>query len=323
MKRQLILLGAASMALATTMPALAQQELKFGHVGEPGSLFEATANEFAKRANEKLGGKYKVIAFGSSQLGSDEQLLPKLKLGQVDFALPSTVMSSVSPKFGVFEMPYLIKDREHMKKVRDAILDKELQPAAKEKGYRILAVWENGFRHITNNLRPIVKPADLQGMKLRVPGGEWRVKMFRAYGANPSPMKFSEVFTALKTGVMDAQENPFVQIYSAKFQEVQKYLTLTGHVYTPAYCLVGEEHFSKLPPDVQKTLTDVAKGMQDWVYQQAAKADNELIVKLKAQMQVNEPDKEAFVAASKAIYDEFSTQVAGAKELIATAQKLR
>ena len=323
MNRQLILLGAVSAAIAVTAPAGAQQELKFGHVGEPGSLFEATANEFAKRANDKLGGKYKMVAFGSSQLGSDEQLLPKLKLGQVDFALPSTVMSSVSPKFGVFEMPYLIKDREHMKKVRDAILDKELQPAVKDKGYRILAVWENGFRHITNNLRPIVKPADLQGMKLRVPGGEWRVKMFQAYGANPSPMKFSEVFTALKTGVMDAQENPFPQIYSSKFHEVQKYLTLTGHVYTPAYCLVGEEHFSKLPPDVQKTLTDVAKGMQDWVYQQAAKADNELFVKLKASMQVNEPDKEAFVTASKAIYDEFSAKVPGAKELIATAQKLR
>jgi tripartite ATP-independent transporter DctP family solute receptor len=323
MKRHFILLGAVAMALALTAPVRAQQELKFGHVGEPGSLFEATANEFAKRANDKLGGKYKVLTFGSSQLGSDEQLLPKLKLGQVDFALPSTVMSSVSPKFGVFEMPYLIKDREHMKKVRDAILDKELQPAVKEKGYRILAVWENGFRHITNNIRPIKRPEDLQGMKLRVPGGEWRVKMFQAYGANPSPMKFSEVFTALKTGVMDAQENPFPQIYSSKFHEVQKYLTLTGHVYTPAYCLVGEEHFSKLPADVQKTLTDVAKGMQDWVYTQAAKADNELIVKLKASMQVNEPDKEAFVKASKAIYDEFSTKVAGAKELIATAQKLR
>jgi TRAP-type C4-dicarboxylate transport system substrate-binding protein len=147
--------------------------------------------------------------------------------------------------------------------------------------------------------------------------------MFKAYGANPSPMKFSEVFTALKTGVMDGQENPFVQIYSAKFQEVQKYLSLTGHVYTPAYVVVGEDQFSKLPEDVQKILTETAQGMQDWVYEQAAKGDEELLGKLKEKMEVNEPDKEAFVKASAAIYDEFSTQVKGGKELIDTIQKLR
>jgi TRAP-type transport system periplasmic protein len=310
-------------ALAFTASAEAQTELKFGHVGEPGSLFEASANEFARRANEKVGPDYKVVTFGSSQLGSDEQMVQKLKLGQLDFSLPSTVMSSVTPEFGVFEMPYIIKDREHMKRVRDAILESVLQPAVKAKGYRILAVWENGFRHITNNLRPINKPEDLKGLKLRVPGGEWRVKMFQAYGANPSPMKFSEVFTALKTGVMDGQENPFPQIYSAKFQEVQKYLSLTGHVYTPAYVLVGESHFSQLPENIQKTLTETAQEVQDWVYDQAAKGDEELLVKLREKMEVNEPDKEAFVNASGTIYQEFSTQVDGGKELIESIQKLR
>ena len=99
----------------------------------------------------------------------------------------------------------------------------------------MLAVWENGYRHITNNKRPIKVPDDLKGIKLRVPEGKWRVKMFQAYGANPSPMKFSELFTALQTGVMDGEENPLTQIYSAKLQEVQKYLSLSGHVYTPAY----------------------------------------------------------------------------------------
>jgi tripartite ATP-independent transporter DctP family solute receptor len=322
MKHLFRLFGLA-LGLAWAASAEAQTELKFGHVGEPGSLFEASANEFAKRANEKLPPEYKVVTFGSSQLGSDEQMVQKLKLGQLEFSLPSTVMSSVTPEFGVFEMPYIIKDREHMKKVRDAILEPVLQPAVKEKGYRILAVWENGFRHITNNLRPINKPEDLKGIKLRVPGGEWRVKMFKAYGANPSPMKFSEVFTALKTGVMDGQENPFVQIFSAKFQEVQKYLSLTGHVYTPAYVLVGESQFSKLPEDVQQTLTETAQGMQDWVYEQAAKGDEELLGKLREKMEVNEPDKEAFVKASDAVYEEFSTQVEGGKELIDTIQKLR
>ena len=130
-------------------------------------------------------------------------------------------MSSVSDTFGVFEMPYIIKDRDHMKRVQASMGD-TFQAAAKAKGYRILTYFENGFRHITNNTRPIDKPEDLAGIKLRTPKGSWRVKMFKLYGANPTPMAFSDVFTALKTGVIDGQENPYAQIWSAKFQEVQK-----------------------------------------------------------------------------------------------------
>src|SRR5690606_38579639 len=107
--------------------------------------------------------------------------------------------------------------------------------------------------------KPIVKPADLGGMKLRVPQGKWRVKMFQAYGANPSPMALSEVFVALQTGVMDGQENPLTQIYSSKFQEVQKFLSMTGHVYTPAYLATGKNRFASLPADVQAALTAAAK----------------------------------------------------------------
>src|SRR5688500_3035395 len=133
-------------ALALASPAFAQMELKFGHVGEPGSLFALSAEEFARRANEKLGDKAKVVVFGSSQLGSDEELLQKLRLGTADFALPSTVMSSVVPVFGMFEMPYLVKDREHMKRIEEAVVWTTLAPAAEEQGYKILAAWENGFR---------------------------------------------------------------------------------------------------------------------------------------------------------------------------------
>ena len=213
-----------------TSNAIAQTELKLGHVGEPGSLIGAAADEFAKRANAKLGNKYKVVTYGSSQLGGEKEMLQKLKLGTIDMVEPSTVMSTVADMFGVFEMPYLVKSRDHMKKIEKELFWSKIAPTVESKGYKIIGLWENGFRHITNNKHPIVKPADLQGIKLRVPGGKWRVKMFQAYGANPSPMKFSEVFTALQTGVMDGQENPFAQIYSAKFYEVQKYLSLTGHV---------------------------------------------------------------------------------------------
>jgi tripartite ATP-independent transporter DctP family solute receptor len=315
MKLRLSITAAALAAFAG--PLFAQTEIKFGHVGEPGSLFAASAEEFAKRANAKLGGKAKVVVYGSSQLGGDKELLQKLKLGTVDIALPSTVMSSEADLFGVFEMPYLVKDREHMRRIEKDMFWKSLAPAAEAKGLKVLAVWENGYRHITNSRRPINTPADLQGIKLRVPEGKWRVKMFQAYGANPSPMKFSEVFTALQTGVMDGQENPFTQIYSAKFQEVQKFLSLTGHVYTPAYATAGAKKWASLPADVRKVLEQTAKDTQGFVYSRAAKDDEELLGKIKsAGVQVNTPNKNAFIAASKPVYEEFAKEVKGAKEVI-------
>jgi tripartite ATP-independent transporter DctP family solute receptor len=311
------IVAAAALALLANR-ALAQTELKLGHVGEPGSLIGAAADEFAKRANERLGGKYKVITYGSSQLGGDKELVQKLKLGTVDFAEPSTVMSSEADIFGVFEMPYLVKSREHMKKIEKAVFWSKMEPAVEKKGLKILAVWENGFRHITNNKHPIVTPKDLQGIKLRVPEGKWRVKMFQAYGANPSPMKYSEVFTALQTGVMDGEENPFAQIYSAKFYEVQKYLSLTGHVYSPAYLVVGLKKWNALPADARKTLESTAKEVQDWVYAKAAKDDEVLLEKMKASgsIKVNQANKDAFIAASKPVYEEFEKEVPGAKEII-------
>jgi tripartite ATP-independent transporter DctP family solute receptor len=302
--------------------AVAQTEIKFGHVGEPGSLFDLSAQEFAKRANAKLGNKAKVTVYGSSQLGGDSELLKKLKLGTVDLALPSTVMSSQVPLFGLFEMPYLVKDRKHMAKIRDQIVNPTLVPAAEKSGYRIIGTWENGFRQITNSKHPINKPDDLKGLKLRVPQGGWRVKMFQAYGANPSPLALSEVFVALQTGVMDAQENPLAQIYPSRFYEVQKYLSMTGHVYTPAYVTAGRS-WSKYPADVQKILVDTAVETQPVVYGIAAKLDDDLLKKLKdAGMQVNNADKDAFIKASSKIYQEFSTQVPGGKELIDKALAL-
>jgi tripartite ATP-independent transporter DctP family solute receptor len=308
---------ALAAALSIALPAIAQTEIKFGHVGEPGSLFAASADEFARRANAKLGDKAKVVVYGSSQLGGDKELLQKVKLGTVDMALPSTVMSSEADMFGVFEMPYLVKDRAHMAKIEREVFWPKIEPEAEKKGLKVIAVWENGYRHITNSKRPINTPTDLQGIKLRVPEGKWRVKMFQAYGANPSPMKFSEVFTALQTGVMDGQENPLTQIYSAKFQEVQKYLSLTGHVYTPAYLTVSAKKWATLPAEVRKVLEDTAKETQAFVYERAAKDDEELLAKIKAAgVQVNTPNKDSFIAASRPVYDEFAKEVAGSKEVI-------
>ncbi len=304
-------------AMIAAGAASAQTELRLGHVGEPGSLFEASANHFVEVANEMLGEDYQVVAYGASQLGGDQELLQKLKLGQVTFALPSSVMSSVAPEFGVFEMPYIIQDRDHIKAVEETMLEDVFNPAAAAQGYRILALWENGFRQITNNVRPINTPEDLQGVKLRTPQGEWRVKMFQQYGANPTPMAFSDVFTALQTGVIDGQENPYAQIASAKFQEVQDYLSITNHVYTPAYVLVAEQQFGQLPEEVQQSLTEAAQQTQAFVYETAAQLETDLLAEIEAAgVEVNEADTQAFIEASQPIYDSFAATVEGGEELV-------
>lgn len=323
MKTTAGIVSVLALALAASPASAEKLILKFGHVGQPGSLFEASANEFARCANAALGDKAEVQTFGSSQLGKDKEMLQKLKLGQLTFSLPSSVMSSVADEFGVFEMPYIIKDRDHMRRVQGAMMDKVFQPAVNAKGYEIIGLMENGFRHITNNVRPVNKPEDLAGVKLRTPKGAWRVKMFKLYGANPTPMAFSEVFTALKTGVIDGQENPYAQIWSAKFQEVQKYLSITGHVYTPGYVLTSKSHFAKLPEDVQAALRQCGKESQDFVYKEAARLETELLENLKkGGIEVTTADKEAFIAASKPIYDEFAATVKGGKALVDEIQQL-
>lgn len=300
-------------------------ELKFGHVGKPGSLFAETVENFAKIANAKLGSKAKVTVFGSSQLGDDKAGMQKLKLGTVDMWLPSSVMASIHDEFGVFDMPFIIKDRNHMMEVEKNVLPKMAKNLEAKTGYQFIGVWENGFRHITNNVRPINVPDDLKGIKLRTPKSKWRLKMFQSYGANPTPMAFSEVFTALKTGTMDGQENPYAQIASAKFQEVQKYLSITSHVYTPAYVAVHKDHYSKIPADVRKILEAAAKENQKFVYKRAAELEESLLdVIKKAGVKVNTANNAAFVKASKVVYDQFSSEVAtGAglvKEILALAK---
>jgi TRAP-type transport system periplasmic protein len=310
--------------VALSAPAPAQVTLRLGHVGFPGSLFAITADEFAKRANAELKGKVEVKVFHSSQLGSDEQMMRGIKVGAPEMFLPSTVMSSADEKFGVFEMPYLIVSRAHMKKTAEnAQLQKQLFDGLPAKGMRVLGVWENGFRHITNNLRPIVRPEDLKGIKLRVPGGVWRVKMFKAYGGNPSPMPLAEVYSALQSGVMDGQENPFPQIASAKLQEVQKFLSLSGHVYTPGYLVIGEDVYKRLPQDVQSALAKIARDVGDFARAEGERLDKELMATLVPPMKANEVDKNAFIKASVSIYEEFGKEVAGGGELVKLIQSLR
>ncbi len=322
-----VILGVALMTLGLWPAAAGAQQpvtIRLGHVGFPGSIFDIVSTRFARDVNEALKGRMEVKVFHSSQLGTDEQMIKGIRVSAPEMQAPSTIMSTVEQRYGVFEMPYIIVNRAHMKKVAE---NKEVQKALFDglpaRGMRLLGVWENGFRHITSNVRPVVRPEDLRGMKLRVPGGVWRVKMFQAYGANPSPMPFAEVYSALQSGVMDAQENPFPQIWSAKFHEVQKFLSLTGHVYTPAYLIVSEDFWSKLPKDVQDTISRIAWAIGDFARSEGERLDRELMDKLAPPMKSNEADKEAFIKASAGVYEEFGKQVPGGAELVKIIQSLR
>lgn len=298
-------------------------EIKFGHVGDPGSLFALSSEEFARRVNEQMAGQIHVSVFGSSQLGGDDVLLQKLLLGSVDLALPSSIMSSRVPEFGVFDMPHLVDDRDHMKRIERDIVWPDLVPLARDRGYEILAVWENGFRHITNNVRPIRTPKDLAGIKLRTPAGEWRVKMFRAWGANPTPLPLSETFVALQTGVVDGQENPLAQIYASKLHEVQKFLSLTRHIYTPAFVTMGAARWKQLPEPQRESLKRIAEETQAYVYDTAARLEGELETAIRqAGLHVNEVDQGAFAHADAAVYQEFTAALPKGGELVRRARAL-
>lgn len=323
MRRALYAVAAWALLWAACAGERTQLDLRLGHVASPGSLSAISAEEFAKRANQRLGDLGQVTVFGSSQLGDDETLLLKLKLGTVDFSVPSTIMSSAVASFGLFEMPYLVRDREHMRRIEQELVWPRLAPDAAARGYELLAVWENGFRHITNDTRPIAGPDDLRGIKLRTPRGRWRVRLFQTFGANPTPMSLSETFIALQTGVIDGQENPLSQIHSQKFHEVQKFLTLSSHVYTPAFLLAGRERWQSFPEPVREILSSTAREIQAFVYEQAESLDESLLADLRlAGIAVNECDREQFLDAGQPLFEEFAREVPQGGEMVARALAL-
>lgn len=287
------------------------------------SLQGRSAAKFAQDLQAKLGDAHTVEFYADGQLGDEKELMQKLRLGTVQFTLVSSIMTNVAPEFALFDMPFLVQDRAHLKAIDAEIVQKDLAPKAEEAGLKVLSTWENGFRQITNNSRPINTPADLDGLKIRTPSSEWRVSMFKEWGANPTPMAFSEVFVALQTGTMDGQENPLTNITGANFQEVQKYLSLTGHVYSPTYLTSGLGTWDDLPDDVKAAVTSVAAAVQDWSLAQGETADNELVDKVKAAgVEVNQADKQAFIDASKPVYEAFAAEVEGGDALVNRAQAL-
>jgi tripartite ATP-independent transporter DctP family solute receptor len=317
-------LALSALALAIAAGTVqAQEKITVAIGGAPQSLQGQTAKGFADRLQERLGDDYEVEYFDSAQLGDERQLVQRMRMGTVDLAAISSIMSSVSSDFALFDLPYLVKDRDHLKRIDQEIVMADLAKSAREQGLTVISTWENGFRHITNSKRPINTPEDLDGLRIRTPQSDWRTRMFSAWGANPTPMAFSEVFVALQTGVVDGQENPLSNIYGARFHEVQDYLSLSNHVYSPIWLLAGNGGWDKFSDEVREAIQGAAAETQDWALNRGAELDEELLALMKEEgMEVNEVDRGAFIAGSESVYKTFAEQVSGGQELIDRAMAL-
>jgi TRAP-type transport system periplasmic protein len=291
------------------------QKLVLAHIGGPGSMYDLTAQEFARRVNASLGGRFEVEVAGDSALGNEQALFEKVQNGGIYFCLSFSPLIKLSAKFEVFDLPYLVLTRDHIRRVRDELLAKYLEPEAQAGGLILLGMWENGFRHVTTNARPIGKPADLRGSRMRVPTGSWRSRTFQIFGAEVSELPVDRLYFALKNGEVDGQENPLSNIVAHKLYEVQRYLSLTAHTYQPVFLVANESQFRKLPPDVQEVIQNAAKQLENWALETGAKEDPRLIEGLKQRLSVNEVDKFAFLIRCFPIYQAFARDVPGGASL--------
>ncbi|WP_347551298.1 TRAP transporter substrate-binding protein [Pseudalkalibacillus hwajinpoensis] len=267
---------------------------------------------FAELVDEKSEGELAIEIFPNGSLGGERDMVESLQVGSLDMVLTSTgPLGGFAPEINVVDLPFLFENREHAYKVLDGEVGQDLLAGLEDQSLKGLAWWENGFRHITNSKLPIEKPEDLNGLKIRTMENNVHMDSFKALGADPTPMSFTELFTALQQGVVDGQENPVPIISTSRFYEVQDYLTLTGHFYSPAALLVSSQVFDGLTEDQQKALQEAAVEGAEYEREIVAEMEEEMIADLKEQgMQIVEDvDKKAFQEATKSVYDQYSDQV--------------
>jgi tripartite ATP-independent transporter DctP family solute receptor len=227
-------------------------------------------------------------------------VLTGLQQGTHMMGLQGSSMASIEPGYALFEAPFLFGNREEVVKVIRAV-EGELKKRVLKKNIIVLAIGELGFRQISNNVRPIVKPADLKGVKLRTPGNPFRIVTFKTFGANPTPMSYSEVYVALRSGVIDGQENPLESIWAAKFHEVQKYISISNHVFTPYSFVVSKFYWDKWPADVKKAIEEAAQVAADYSFVRGEELEREVRVRMK-NSKFNDTDSAAFRKAAQPLY---------------------
>ena len=289
-------------------PALAQVELKLGHGHSTSHSFHQALERFAELLEEKAPGEFDVSIFPSAQLGSERVMQEALTLGTLEGTVTG-VLAIYEPKMALLELPFLFRDRDHILAAHESEAVAELVSSLPPMGLRLIGFLENGFRHITSNAGPIETPEDVAGMTIRTPENMAQIETFRALGANPTPMAFSELYAALRQGVVDGQENPLQNIYDANFYEVQEHLSLTGHIYNSAYLVVSESWWQGLDDGQRRIVQEAADEATLWQFEHIAALDDELLERLvEAGMTVTEPDRDAFREATAPAYEAFYGQ---------------
>jgi len=299
----LVLIGPADNSLAAGKPMV----LKLGHVLSPTHNWNVAAVGFAKDVEKETQGRIKINVFPSGQLGNEEEMIRSLMLHTMDMGLiGGDSFESIEPKMVIEALPYAWDDHDHADRALDGELGQRLLALLLKKGVRGLAYLENGFRHVTNSVRPITKPEDLKGIKLRTPQTPMKTKTFQALGASPVPMGFTEVYPALKQKVVDGQENPLAIIYNYKIYEVNEYLSLTGHIWSSAILVIDEQVWKKIDKKDQDIMTKLAAKWRDKQRQMIKDSEADLLAKIKkTQMKVNTVDKGPFREAVEPVWKEY------------------
>jgi tripartite ATP-independent transporter DctP family solute receptor len=258
--RRLMLLAGFALALGGALPAGAQTMLRINIALAQNSHYGVAIDTFAREVERRTDGRYKVQTFYSAALGAERESVEAVQLGTLDLTLTSTgPLPNFVPDIAILDIPFLFRDYAHARAVLDGTIGQELLAKFPAQGMIGLAWGENGFRHMTNSKRPVNGPADLRGLKMRTMENPIHIEAYRQFGILPTPMAFTEVFTALQQGTVDGQENPLSVIEAAKLDQVQKYLTLTGHVYSPAVFLMNKARWDKLSDADQQAFLAAAK----------------------------------------------------------------
>jgi TRAP-type transport system periplasmic protein len=316
-RRTTLTLALSLAAICLAIPAHAQdvqeRTIRFGHLNNTDHPMSMGARKFAELVTAKSGGKLQVKEFPASQLGNEMQQQSALQGGVQEMSAPApTSLAGIVKEFGLLDFPFIVSNFNQADALVDGPVGKALLAKLPEKGLVGLTFFDLGFRNVTNSKRPITKVEDFDGIKLRVIPNPVFLETFKAFKANPVPMPFAELYSALEMKAVDGQENPYSVILSNKFSEVQKYLSATNHVYAANIILVSKRFWDRLSPVEQKILQDSANEARDYQRQVsreiAAKAVNELKGK---GMQFNElPPAELARLRSlvKPIHDKFAAE---------------
>jgi tripartite ATP-independent transporter DctP family solute receptor len=312
MKRFSVVFLAVLLVAAASAAFAAEFTLKLGHIADPQNPYAQGAVKFAELVKDKTGGAVEVQVFPSSQLGNQRDLIEGLTFGTVDMTLTSTaVLGNFLPEAAVFDLPFIFRDIPHAYKALDSVGMDICKPLEK-RGIKVLSMWENGVRHMTNNRNPIRKPEDMKGLKIRVMEQPIYIEMMKILGASPTPMAFGELFTAMQQGVVDGQENPAAHIFTSRFFEVQKYISLTAHTYSAEPLLVAMGVWSKLPENHRKAIQEAADEARDWQRDLCRQLENQYWEKIResGKSEINDDvDKAAFMEATKPVWAMFEEKL--------------